>query len=106
MKLKHALVVLVTCLCLLDGAQAEEQSVIDKTMSALGRAADATVRGIEHGARAAAHGIEIGLNATAHGIKRGADATSDALHKVGNKIGGSFDNEPPAGSSVERGNEK
>jgi hypothetical protein len=106
MTLKHYQFVLVGCLCLLGGAQAEEQSVIDKTMSAVGRAADATVRGIERGARAAGHGIEVGLNAAAHGIKRGADATSDALHKAGNKISGSADSESPAGGSAESGNEK
>ena len=101
MSSKCFLAVLVGCLYFVGGAQAEEQSVIDKTMSALARAADATVRGIERGARATGHGIEVGLNAAAYGIKRGADATSDALNKVGNKILGPSGNEPPAGAPTE-----
>jgi hypothetical protein len=102
MPLKHYLVALVGWLFFISGIQAEERSVIDATTSALARAADATVRGVERGARAAGHGIEVGLNATANGIKRGAQATSDALNHVGNKIGGSSSNEPPAEGASEK----
>ena len=104
MAMKHFLVALVGGFCLIGGAQAEESSVLDKTMTALSHAADATVRGIERGARATGHGIEVGLNAAAYGIKRGADATSDALNRVGNKIVGSADKESQAGVPAENNN--
>ena len=104
MSLKRVLAALAGCLCLLGGAHAEEGSVVDKTMSALSRAADATVRGIERGAKAAGHGIEAGLAATAYGIKLGVAATADALSKVGEKIVSHSGNESSANSSIDRDN--
>lgn len=103
MSLKHVLAALVGCICLIGGALAEENSVVDKTTSALGRAADATARGISRGVKATGHGIEVGLNATAYGIKRGAEATSGALKKVGNKIAGSSGTDTHSGVAAENG---
>jgi hypothetical protein len=104
MTLKHTLAALAGCLCFLGGAHAEEASIVEKTMSALSRAADATFRGIERGAKAVGHGIEAGLAATEYGIKRGAAATSDALSKVGDKFVSHAGNESSAHGSVDKDN--
>ncbi|MBI2277817.1 MAG: hypothetical protein HYU74_10735 [Dechloromonas sp.] len=89
--MKRSLTVLVCGFCLMGGALADE-SVVDKTKSAIERGAEATVHGVKRGVEAAGHGIEVGLSAAGRGIKRGAEATSRAMHKVVDKLSPSSDN--------------
>lgn len=94
--MKPALAAVVCCFCLAGIAIADD-SLVNKTESALERGAEATAHGIKRGVEAAGngirrgaeatgHGIEVGLSAAGRGIKRGAEATGHALHKVAEKI--------------------
>ena len=72
--MKRSLAAVASCLCLIGVALADD-SIINKTESAL-----------ERGAEATRHGIEVGLSATGRGIRRGAEATGHALEKAAEKI--------------------
>ena len=99
--MKRSLAGVVCCLCLVGVALADD-SLINKTESALERGAEATVHGIKRGVEAAGngikrgaeatgHGIEVGLSAAGRGIRRGAEATAHALHKAAEKVSPSSD---------------
>lgn len=93
--MKRSITAVFCCFCLAGAALADD-SVIDKTESAIERGAEATAHGIKRGVEAAGHGIrrcgssrscsEVGLSAAGRGIRRGADATERAFDKVAKKV--------------------
>lgn len=83
--MKHSFATIACCICLAGVAHADD-GLINRTESAVGRAAEATAHGIKRGVEATGHGIEVGLSAAGRGIRRGAEATGHALHKVAEQV--------------------